>query len=159
MMELKAALMGLVEGLTEYLPVSSTGHLILAGHWTGFETDLGHEVATTFEVFIQMGAILAVAVAYPGRFAGLLDLRAARGFAGPRGISLLVCTSLPALMLGALLHGVIKDKLFAPWSVAVGLAVGAVWILVVERRRPGVRTEGLDQLGWRDAVLRSEDVV
>ena len=152
MQELQAAIMGLVEGLTEFLPVSSTGHLILAGHWLGFEERLGHEVAATFEIFIQVGAILAVVAAYPGRFAGLADVRASRGFAGWRGISLLMWTSLPALIAGKVSHEYIKERLFAPWSVAMGLAAGAVWILCVEWRRPRARTESLDDLGWREAL-------
>jgi undecaprenyl-diphosphatase len=152
MHELLAAVMGLVEGLTEFLPVSSTGHLILAGRWLGFEQALGREVAATFEIFIQLGAILAVVVAYPGRFAGLLDVRRREGFAGWRGIGLLACTSAPAFLIGALAHDWIKEHLFAPWSVAVGLAVGALWILATEWRRPAVRTQGLDVIQWPQAL-------
>ena len=91
-----AVIMGLVEGLTEFLPVSSTGHLILAGHildFTGPKAD-------TFEIAIQLGAILAVVVLYRERFLGLLKTDPARNFSGPRGIWLLFLTSLPALAIG-----------------------------------------------------------
>lgn len=152
MHELQAAIMGLVEGLTEFLPVSSTGHLILAGKWLGFERSLGHDVAATFEIFIQAGAILAVLAAYPGRFAGLADVRRGSGFSGWRGLSLLAITSVPALIAGKLAGEFIKVQLFAAWSVALGLAAGAVWILAVERRRPQARTGSLDDLGWREAL-------
>ena len=152
MLELKAAIMGLVEGLTEYLPVSSTGHLILTGQGLGFERDLGHDLASAFEIFIKLGAIFAVLVAYPRRFAGLLDFRAQEGFAGWRGIGLLLCTTAPALVAGKLLHEHIQQDLFGAKAVAVGLAVGAVWILWVEGKRPCARFSNLDELGWREAV-------
>ena len=147
-----AALMGVVEGVTEFIPVSSTGHLILAGDLLGFESLVGEGQAKTFEIFIQLGAILAVVVAYPRRFSGLLRLGDNSGFSGLRGLSLLLLTSLPAGRLGLLARGPIKEHLFQPLTVAVGLAAGAVWILVVERWPPRVRRAGLDQLRWQDAL-------
>ena len=81
-----AALLGVVEGLTEFIPVSSTGHLILAGDLLGFESLVGEGRAKTFEIFIQLGAILAVVVAYPRRFSGLLRLSDNSGFTGLRGL-------------------------------------------------------------------------
>lgn len=164
MNEFMAAILGLVEGLTEFLPVSSTGHLILAGRWLGFEERLGQEAAANFEVVIQLGAILAVVAAYPHRFIGLLDNRRPQGFRGGRGIALLICTSLPILAIGALAHDAIKTRLFNPWSVAAALAVGAVWILAMERRKPAldqkgesaaeavVKTENVDSIGWSQAL-------
>ena len=75
MENLLAALMGVVEGLTEFLPISSTGHLILAGHFSGFRAAWSaRRSADAFEIIIQLGAILAIVAAYPGRFAGLLRL-------------------------------------------------------------------------------------
>lgn len=145
-------LMGLVEGITEFLPVSSTGHLILAGHFSGFETQVGKPVANCFEVFIQLGAILAVVAAFPGRFAALANPRALPGFAGRRGVALLAVTTLPALIAGAPLHGAIKEHLFSPQTVAVGLMAGAIWIVAVERyARPGV-TGGLDAITVSQAL-------
>jgi undecaprenyl-diphosphatase len=152
MHEALAALMGLVEGITEFLPVSSTGHLILAAHWIGFNDAIGKDAADCFSIFIQLGAILAVVAAFPGRFVGLLDLRANSGFAGPRGIALLMITTLPALVVGFLLHATIKERLFNPMTVAVGLAVGSVWILAVEWRGTRPRCTGLDELSWREAL-------
>ena len=85
MAELLAALMGLVEGLTEFIPVSSTGHLILAGWLCGFEQAVGKQVADTFDVFIQLGAIMAVVAAYPSRFVFLGGLGVGGWFWGVGG--------------------------------------------------------------------------
>ena len=82
MENLLAALMGVVEGLTEFLPISSTGHLILVGHFSGFEELVGKDMADAFDIIIQLGAILAVVAAYPSRFAGLLRFRDNRGLSG-----------------------------------------------------------------------------
>lgn len=145
---LAAAIMGVVEGLTEFIPVSSTGHLILAGELLRFDGRLSQ----TFEIFIQCGAILAVVVAYPGRFADLCDLRRREGFAGPRGLGLLALTTLPAVVLGLLLHGFIEERLFGVAAVAAGLAAGGGWILLAERRRRPARIEALEEIGWREAL-------
>jgi len=113
---------------------------------------VGNERAKTFEIFIQLGAILAVVTVYPRRFYGLLRLGDNSGFAGCRGLGLLLLTSLPAGLLGLFARGAIKSMLFQPLTVAAGLAVGAVWILIIERRTPRVRRSGLDALRWQDAL-------
>jgi undecaprenyl-diphosphatase len=143
-----AVILGVVEGLTEFVPVSSTGHLIIAGHLLGFEG----AKAATFEIFIQLGAILAVIFLYKERFLGLFSVRRAAGFSGRRGIILLALTTLPALVLGALIHRFIKAYLFTPATVALGLALGGVGILVVERFLPRVKKSGLDALSSGDAI-------
>ena len=149
-MILIAVWMGIVEGLTEFLPVSSTGHLILAGHFLNFTGG----IASTFEVFIQLGAILAIVILYFPRFMGLIATREKTGFSGFRGLTLLFLTTLPALILGALLHSFIKEKLFNPGTVAIGLAVGSFWIFIVEKfYRAEKGKEGLDILTFRDALL------
>jgi undecaprenyl-diphosphatase len=145
---LYAVILGVVEGLTEFIPVSSTGHLIVAGHLLGFDGPR----AATFEVFIQLGAILAVVVLYKERFLRLCTLNHSSGLAGARGVVLLALTSLPALGVGALSHGVVKEYLFNPTTVALGLGIGGVGILVVERFLPHVKKSGLDALSYRDAV-------
>lgn len=144
-----AIVLGIVEGVTEFLPVSSTGHLIIMGHLLGFSGDK----AATFEIFIQLGAILAVVVLEKRRFAALLDLRGRVGFAGFRGSLLLTVTTLPILATGYLLHDEIKTRLFGPATVALALLVGGVAILVVERFKPAARITDLDQLGWGHAVV------
>jgi undecaprenyl-diphosphatase len=139
-----AAILGLVEGLTEFIPVSSTGHLILVGHLLGFDG----EEAKLFDVFVQLGAILAVVVLYFRTFAELFSAPTREGFSGYNGIILLGLTTLPALAVGKLAHGAIKEHLFSPDTVAVGLAVGAVWMLVAERRTRRRSTVALSGMTW-----------
>jgi undecaprenyl-diphosphatase UppP len=126
---LSATILGLVQGLTEFLPVSSTGHLIITSHLLGL-TDARVD---TFEVVIQLGSILAVVFLYFNRFLGLLLPARGGKFAGIRGIFLLMLTCLPASLLGLLAHSSIKTFLFNPVSVSLALAVGALFILLVER--------------------------
>lgn len=142
-----ALILSIVEGLTEFLPVSSSGHLILVGEMLGY---VGQKAAT-FEVVIQLGAILAVVVLYWERFWGLLRPQPYARFAGMRGIVLLALTSLPACVLGLLTHSYIKQYLFTPTSVLVALAVGAVCMIMVEKRqmRPAYIT--LDDLNFKTA--------
>lgn len=125
-----AIIMGIVEGLTEFLPISSTGHLILAG----YALDFTGPKAAAFEIIIQFGAILAVVLIYWSRFIGLIRPQAGRAFGGLRGIYLLFLTCLPASVLGLVAHSTIKQYLWGPKSVALALAVGAVLILILEFR-------------------------
>jgi undecaprenyl-diphosphatase len=143
---LMAALMGVVEGITEYLPISSTGHLVLLEKWlrTSF-----HE---SFEVVIQSGAMLAVLVEYGRRFARLADFRRTAGFAGLRGLAWLALTTLPAVAGGVLFHDAIKARLFAPGPIAIALGVGGVLMIVLERRLPSHDEGGVDALGWKRAL-------
>ncbi len=145
---LHAFVLGIVEGLTEFIPVSSTGHLIIAGHLLGFEGPK----ASTFEVFIQLGAILAVVLLYKERFIRLCTFEKSTGFTGLKGLLLLGLTTFPALALGAVAHGFIKAYLFTPVTVALGLGIGGVGILVMERCLPRVRKSGIDSLNWEDAL-------
>lgn len=143
-----AGILSIVEGLTEFLPVSSSGHLILAGELLGY---VG-EKAATFEVVIQLGAILAVVVLYFERFWGLLRPRAGVAFSGLRGIGLLLLTSLPACVLGLLLHSVIKTWLFTPLAVLFALVAGAVCMILVERYPMRPRYASLDDMTPRLAL-------
>ena len=128
---LKAALLGLVEGATEFIPVSSTGHLILASDWLG----LVDERAKTFDIFIQLGAILAILWIYRVRLAR--SVGDARKDPGSRRFLLnLIVAFLPAAVVGFLTHDWIKSKLFNPDVVSVALIAGGVVILLVERWRP-----------------------
>ena len=132
---LKAALLGVVEGLTEFLPVSSTGHLILAGQLLGFTG----EKAKLFEIVIQSGAIFAVVVEYRARFgralAGIMHDRAAQRFWLNLAIAFV-----PLAALGLLFNKMIKAALFKPVPVAIAFIAGGLIILWVERRGgPGQR--------------------
>jgi undecaprenyl-diphosphatase len=146
---IQAAILGVVEGLTEFVPVSSTGHLIVVGYALGFTG----EKAATFEVFIQLGAILAVVLIYRRRLLGLLSAHPGSGFAGRRGLMFLALTTMPALAAGAIAGSAITDHLFAPSTVAIGWGVGGAALLGVERVRPIPIKHDLDELGWRDAVV------
>lgn len=115
----KAALMGVVEGITEYLPISSTGHLVLLNTW------MGTPFSEIFEVVIQSGAVLAVLVEYHRRFARLLHLREPVGFAGWRGWYWLALTTLPAAVLGGWFFAAIQARLFTPGVIVAALGGGA----------------------------------
>jgi len=144
---LKAVVLGIVEGLTEFLPVSSTGHLIIAAQLLGF----GGEKAKVFEIFIQSGAMLAVVWEYRARFAGvLLGLRgdpAARRFAVNLAVAFL-----PAALLGLVFAGLIKQHLFHAVPVAAAFIVGGLIILWVERRPRPIRVHAVDEMTWLDAL-------
>jgi undecaprenyl-diphosphatase len=127
----KAALLGLVEGATEFIPVSSTGHLILASEWLG----LVDERAKTFDIFIQLGAILAIVWIYRVRLAHSVG-DARQDPVSRRFLLNLVVAFLPAAVVGFLTHEWIKSKLFNPGVVAVALIVGGVVILLIERWPP-----------------------
>lgn len=145
---LKALIMGLVEGITEFLPISSTGHLIITGEVLGF---LEKDVRGVFEIFIQLGAILAICWEYRKRLTdtlvGLGSDAGARRFA--INVALAFC---PAVVLGLLFSSKIKAHLFAPVPVSSAFVVGGLIILAVERRNHTPRVEDVDAMTWKDAL-------
>ena len=147
MLLLKASILGVVEGLTEFLPVSSTGHLILAGDLLDFSGDK----AKVFEIVIQTGAMLAIVLEYRRKFldvlAGLFSDRAAQRFALN-----LVVAFLPAAILGLAFGKLIKAHLFHALPVALAFIAGAIVILWAERRTRNVRIEAVDDMTWKDAL-------
>lgn len=144
---LKALLLGLLEGLTEFIPVSSTGHLILMEAVLGFKGPEGF----VFEIVIQLGAILAVCWLYRVKIwrtvAGLFRDPVATGFAINVAVGFL-----PAAVIGAVAHGVIKSVLFSPWVVAVALVLGGLAILLIERIAPRPAIKTVDGIGWKTAL-------
>lgn len=141
-------LLGIVEGLTEFIPVSSTGHLILAGELLGFNS----AAAGTFEIVIQLGAILAVIVLYWRRFwdvfVGLLH-------AEPRAIAFtrnLALGFLPSAVIGLIVYKVVKAMLETPVIVAIALIVGGVAILVIERVVRAPTTHTVEDMSWKTAL-------
>lgn len=147
MIWLQVLLLGVLEGLTEFIPVSSTGHLILMGAVLGFEGPPGR----VFEIAIQLGAILAVVVLYVRRLWGVLvglpGDPAARHFAAA-----ILLAFLPAALVGVVAHGFIKAVLFSPWVVAVSLILGGVAILLIERARPVATVHAIEALSLRRAL-------
>lgn len=128
---LVAALLGLLEGLTEFIPVSSTGHLLLAGHFLGFESK-----GKTFEVVIQLGAILALTSVYAALILRLF-LRARHDMAARRSIVSVLLAFLPSVVVGLLAYGFIKTVLFeTPILISVMLIVGGFILLAIDRIAP-----------------------
>lgn len=145
---LKALFLGLIEGLTEFLPVSSTGHLILIGDWIAFHS----QEEKVFEVVIQLGAILAVCWLYRMKIIALLR-GLANGSAAERRFSMTVLIAfLPAAIVGALLIDVIKSLLFNPSVVVVTLIIGGLIILAVESRKQPPTTLATMDVGWKQAL-------
>jgi len=142
---IKAMIMGIVEGLTEFLPVSSTGHLILVGHLLGFEG----ERAKTFEVVIQFGAVLAVLVLYFKTFMKVLQFKLNKGM----NFIHILLAMLPASIIGLLLHSVIKQYLFGPSTVLIGLVLGGILMIVAERSKREVTAEEIDDISYKQAFI------
>lgn len=167
-----AVLLGIVEGLTEYLPISSTGHLILFGHWLGFT---GH-VATSVDICIQLGAVLAVVAYERTKILSLLShanqerhnlrrhlqtstssfMHVVRTSAGTHHhlwfLIGLGAAFLPAALVGLLAHGWIEKYLFTPRTVALSLIIGGIIILIVETRPRTIRCTVLEHIGLSRAV-------
>ncbi|MGO4111584.1 undecaprenyl-diphosphate phosphatase [Paenibacillus sp. YAF4_2] len=152
-----AVIQGIVEGLTEFLPVSSTGHLILTGKLLNFTGDK----ADTFEVIIQLGAILAVAVIYWRRILNLLDIgklqpdqEAGTTTKSSNRLNLIhvILACLPAMVLGLALHSVITSYLFSAYTVLAGLVLGGIFMLIGERSQASVQSTGVDQITYRQAI-------
>ncbi|MFO1203418.1 MAG: undecaprenyl-diphosphate phosphatase [Tabrizicola sp.] len=144
---LTAALLGLLEGLTEFLPVSSTGHLLLAGHFIGF-----HSAGRTFEVVIQLGAILALFTVYATTLARLV-LRAPQDEASRKALVSLALAFLPAVVIGFLAHDFVKDVLFeTPMLIAVMLILGGGVLLVIDRVAPNPVHFSATDLPFRKAL-------
>ena len=133
--------LGVLEGLTEFIPVSSTGHLLLASHFLGFES-----AGKTFEVVIQLGAVLALLAVYAGKIThtivALPSERQARRFAGS-----VLLAFLPAVVIGALAHDIIKEVLFeSPRLISIMLILGGIVLLLVDRLPLRPRYHAADDL-------------
>ncbi len=144
---LKALILGIVEGLTEFLPVSSTGHLILVGDLLDFKEDR----EKVFMIAIQLGAILAICWEYRSKIkdvaVGIGSDKSANQFV----LNLLIAF-MPAAILGLLFIDVIKQYLFNPLSVATALVIGGVVILWAERRDHKIEVEQVDNMDWKHAL-------
>lgn len=149
---LHALLLGIVEGITEYLPISSTGHLILASHWLG----LRGEGVKTFAIVIQAGAVCAVLGLYRSRVQAMCRGLIGRDHEGRRLLLNLVISFLPAMVAGFLLREVIKARLFEVWPVVAALGVGGFVMIAGNgwlRRRADAGSSGLESLDWPQALL------
>ncbi|MBI2292002.1 MAG: undecaprenyl-diphosphate phosphatase [Betaproteobacteria bacterium] len=143
----KALILGVVEGLTEFLPVSSTGHLILASDLLDFNDEKGK----VFEIVIQTGAMLAIVWEYRAKFAGAIA-GLARDPDARRFVMNLVIAFTPAAVLGLAFGSYIKAVLFKPVPVAIAFIVGGFVILWAERREHRIAVQSVDDMRWTDAL-------
>ena len=144
---LKALILGIVEGLTEFLPISSTGHLILAGDLLGFNDERGK----LFEIVIQCGAILAVCWEFRAKIGAVIS-GLGRERDAKRFVLNLVIAFIPAAALGLAFGKAIKAQLFQPVPVALAFIVGGFIIMWAEKRKHVVRIQEVEEMRWSDAL-------
>ncbi len=142
----KAIILGLVEGITEFLPVSSTGHLIIAGDILGF----AGEKAKTFEIFIQLGAMLAVTWLYRDKI--LQSIKGIGTNESNRFLLTIFMAFLPAAFVGLFTHSFIKHYLFNPITVAFALILGGIAILIIEKTVCNPTVYSVDDISFKQAV-------
>lgn len=145
-----AVVLGIVEGLTEFLPVSSTGHMIIVGNMIGFTGEL----ANIFDVVIQLGAILSVLILYKNKFERFFTKD---GWNPKKGLSAqhILVGCVPTMGLAYLVHGVIKKYLFSPATVAIGLVLGALLMIYAEHKIKGHEDElvqDVDHISMKQAL-------
>ncbi|HET6566651.1 MAG TPA: undecaprenyl-diphosphate phosphatase [Rhodothermales bacterium] len=144
---LKVVAMGIVEGATEFIPVSSTGHLIIVGDWLGYTG----EQAKVFEVFIQLGAILAIVWLYRQKLWDVV-VTWTRDRSSRRFLVNLFIAFLPAAIVGLLTHDLITKYLFNPITVAAALVVGGIAILIIEAAVKRTSIDGVDEVPYGTAL-------
>jgi undecaprenyl-diphosphatase len=145
----KAIILGVVEGITEFLPISSTGHMIIVGHFINFEGDF----AKLFEVVIQLGAILAVVFLFKKKILESFKSLMPKG-AGFKLWTSLMLAFIPAGVVGILFHKKIEDHLMTPLLVAGALLVGGIWMIYSENKyRNNNKIMTLEQVGYKQAVI------
>lgn len=146
---LTAIFLGFIEGLTEFIPVSSTGHLILLIEGLNFPSPPGR----VFEVFIQIGAILAVMVLYRAKIFHTVQGVFTKDKVAQNFARNIIIGTLPALLLGALFHNFIKGTLYDPMVIAAMLILGGVFILVFEKRFGPATVETVDEISPKQALM------
>lgn len=146
---MKAIILGIIEGLTEFLPVSSTGHLILAGHLLSFEG----QTAITFKIVIQLGAVMAVLLLYWKRYLAIGANLIRMDFSPSKGLNVIhmMLAMLPALILYLLFKDTIKSQLFGPIPVLIGLVAGGLLMIIAARSRRTETAETMDRIHYKQA--------
>ena len=149
MLIFKSAILGIVEGITEFLPVSSTGHMIIVGHFINFEGDF----AKLFEIVIQLGAILAIVVLFRTKIINSLK-NLTPGGTGFKLWTGLMLAFVPAGISGILLYKKVEEYLMIPVSVAASLLVGGFWMIYAENKyRNNDKIQNIEQVGYREAFI------
>ncbi|MEC0204461.1 undecaprenyl-diphosphate phosphatase [Paenibacillus lautus] len=145
----KAIILGIIEGLTEFLPVSSTGHLILAGNLLSFEGD----AAITFKIVIQLGAVMAVLILYWKRYLEIGANLIRMDFSQSKGLNVIhmILAMLPALILYLLFNDTIKSQLFGPTPVLIGLVAGGLLMIIAARSRRTQTADTMDGINYKQA--------
>lgn len=149
-----AVIIGIVEGLTEFLPVSSTGHMILTSRL--LEVSEMNEMMKIFEVFIQLGAILAVVLLYwkrLWRLFGIKDSKSSVPQSGGMNLLHIFIAIAPALLFGYLLHGFIKDVLFSAETVLIGLVIGGIFLIIGEKKHPEFTAHTIEHITYRQSLF------
>ncbi len=142
-----ALILGIVEGLTEFLPVSSTGHLILFRDMLGLRTPPGQ----VFEIVIQLGAILAICYKYRQKLFGVL-ITAHKNTSSQKFLVNIALAFFPAALIGVFAHDYIKEELFLPEVVAIALIIGGIAIILIESLVKRVRFRGIEEINWKTAL-------
>jgi undecaprenyl-diphosphatase len=148
-----AIIMGIIEGLTEFLPVSSTGHMILAQSLLGISED--DEMMKTFEIVIQLGAILAIVVLYWKRILRLFGLAKSPDRIGKNRLNLIhiFIGILPAGIIGLLFNKIVNELLFSPRTVMISLVIGGIMLIVAEKRTPRITAQELDDITYKQSLF------
>jgi undecaprenyl-diphosphatase len=147
---INAIILGIVEGLTEFLPVSSTGHLILVGDLLGFEGD----TATTFKIVIQLGAVMAVLILYWKRYMEILKGLLTFNFSSKNKLNAmhLIIAMIPALIVYLIFKDYIKLNLFGPAPVLIGLIIGGILMIAAARAKRKITAEHTDEITYKQAL-------
>ncbi len=156
---IKAIILGLVEGLTEFAPVSSTGHMIIVDDmWLQSEKFLGKYGANTFKVVIQLGSILAVVVTFKDRFIDLLGMgriknKHSEQAGGRLKLTQVIVGLIPAGVFGVLVEDFIDENLFSTGTVLIGLVIGAIFMIIADRFGPkNPKVQSVDQITYKQAL-------
>lgn len=153
---LKAIVLAVIEGLTEFIPVSSTGHMILAGSYIDFTGTK----ESTYMIFIQLGAILAVTLIYKDKFLGLIPSfkkdgnilkNIFKGDSSPTPLHILIAI-FPIMLAGFLCRDIIKTQLFSPFTVSIGLIIGGILMIITERLPIPKTVDKVEQISYKQAL-------
>src|SRR5215208_6687175 len=147
----KAIILGIVEGLTEFVPISSTGHLLLCERWMGIDLD-NDAFWRMFAIFIQIGAILAVVVYFRHKIVQLISGSISGNTVSQRVTMMVIVATIPVLVVGYLFHKWVEQHMERPLPIALALLIGGLIMMAVEWARPGTNTQRVEHMTWGQAI-------